>query len=277
MSKCQNDMRIKSQHGVSMIELLITVVIGLFITAALISLFMGSRQSFKMTEGISQVQESGRLATLLLIPIARQAGYVPEPVNTHTDLSNIFKASLHKLPVLGMESFSSTHYPQLSASKVLSSADVLAVSYMGQSNAGAVETPLKTCLGDDVNENQIAVIVFYIQPASANATASLNCYTNISNMEDALTTGVVRNEVIISGIVDMQILYGIDTDADRTANRFLAATAVGNWQQVTSAQITFSVNSLDKITTAASTTEIINGRVTKKFSVQVNFRNHLAA
>ncbi|WP_018410590.1 prepilin-type N-terminal cleavage/methylation domain-containing protein [Methyloversatilis thermotolerans] len=62
------------QGGSSLIELMIALAIGLFITAAAISLMLGNRQTYDTTEGLSRIQESARIAFELLARDLREAG-----------------------------------------------------------------------------------------------------------------------------------------------------------------------------------------------------------
>ncbi len=62
-----------SQAGLSLIELMIAIALGIFITAAMISLFVNSKQSFRINENMSRLQENGRFAVSYLsrdIPMA---------------------------------------------------------------------------------------------------------------------------------------------------------------------------------------------------------------
>jgi len=66
---------IKKQRGLSLIELMIAITLGLFITAGLIQLFISSKQSYRIQENLSRVQENGRFAMELLATDIRMAGY----------------------------------------------------------------------------------------------------------------------------------------------------------------------------------------------------------
>ena len=55
----------------------------------------------------------------------------------------------------------------------------------------------------------------------------------------------VGSEELVEGVEDMQILYGLDTDADGTANRYVRADAVGNWSDVVSARVDLLLRSVE--------------------------------
>lgn len=63
------------QRGMNLVELMIALTIGLIMLVALGQLFVTSRASYTMEEGLSRVQESGRFAMEFLVQDIRMAGY----------------------------------------------------------------------------------------------------------------------------------------------------------------------------------------------------------
>lgn len=57
--------------GFSLIELMIALVLGLLIMAAVVQLFIGSRQTYSTNEALARVQENGRFAMELIKPEIR--------------------------------------------------------------------------------------------------------------------------------------------------------------------------------------------------------------
>lgn len=68
-----------SRHvrGVSLIELMIALVLGLLVVSAAIGIFISNRQVFRATDSLSYVQENGRAAFEILARELRQAGGTP--------------------------------------------------------------------------------------------------------------------------------------------------------------------------------------------------------
>lgn len=62
------------QSGLSLIELMVALVIGLILTAGIIQLFVGSKQTYRFQEALSRLQENGRFATETLNYDVRMAG-----------------------------------------------------------------------------------------------------------------------------------------------------------------------------------------------------------
>ena len=71
MSKFHN-----SQQGLSLVELMIAMVLGLILTAGIIQLFIGSKQTYRFQDSLSRVQENARFAIDALAYDVRMAGYV---------------------------------------------------------------------------------------------------------------------------------------------------------------------------------------------------------
>jgi type IV pilus assembly protein PilW len=56
----------KQQTGFSLVELMVGLVIGLLVSAIIITVFTQSKKSYSQDEEISQLQENGRYALQLL-------------------------------------------------------------------------------------------------------------------------------------------------------------------------------------------------------------------
>ncbi len=65
-------------------------------------------------------------------------------------------------------------------------------------------------------------------------------------------------EELLEGVESMQVLYGEDTDNDRTANRYITANNVTNWANVVSARLSLLMRSVEE---ASSVTDSNNYRL----------------
>lgn len=66
----------KNQQGLSLVELLIAMALGLVLMGGVIHVFLSSRMVFSTQQAISRVQESGRLAMEFIAEDTRMAGYM---------------------------------------------------------------------------------------------------------------------------------------------------------------------------------------------------------
>lgn len=65
----------RHQAGLSLIELMVAMTIGLIALAAISQIFMSSRKSYAVNEAVARVQEDARFAVEVLARDIRQAGY----------------------------------------------------------------------------------------------------------------------------------------------------------------------------------------------------------
>ena len=75
MTPLQHDVRYL-QRGLSLVELMVAVVLGLVLTAGIIQLFVGSKQAYRFHDAHSRVQENARFAIDALNFDIRMAGSV---------------------------------------------------------------------------------------------------------------------------------------------------------------------------------------------------------
>lgn len=80
-----------SQHGYTLVELLVAMALSLFLMGGVIQVVVGSRQTFLLQEEIAQIQENARFATNFISEDIQAAGYfgacsgqVPNIANTIT-------------------------------------------------------------------------------------------------------------------------------------------------------------------------------------------------
>ncbi len=62
------------QNGMTLIEIMVAMTIGLFLLAGVMQIFLGSQQSYRLQENLSRMQENGRFAMDFLTRDIRMAG-----------------------------------------------------------------------------------------------------------------------------------------------------------------------------------------------------------
>jgi type IV pilus assembly protein PilW len=72
-SSLQHEFR---QTGLSLIELMIAMLVGLILIAGVLSIFISSRQSYGINDAVGQIQENGRFALDFIRTATRKAGYM---------------------------------------------------------------------------------------------------------------------------------------------------------------------------------------------------------
>ncbi len=70
-----NNHRFRSQKGLTLIEIMISLLIGVFLIVGVIQLFINSKQTYRVQEALARLQESGRFALDFLDRDIRMAGF----------------------------------------------------------------------------------------------------------------------------------------------------------------------------------------------------------
>jgi type IV pilus assembly protein PilW len=208
------------QHGMTLIEIMIALIIGAFLIGGVLKIFLNTQQTYRVQENLSRIQENGRFALEFLSRDLRMADYRA----CHTD-----------------------------------SSDNTAIT--GTNNATA--TPPDT--GTDT------ITIKWKKNACGASTATSTRLFRINNatlQRDANDGSGFQS--LIENIEDMQILYGVDTDADKTPNYYVDADNVADWSQVISVQIALSARSNDaNLVTSGDT------RLHRTFNTTVVLRNRM--
>lgn len=63
------------QQGLTIVEIMIAMVLSLILTAGVIEVFLGSKNTYRVNEAVSRLQEEGRMALELLSRDVRMAGF----------------------------------------------------------------------------------------------------------------------------------------------------------------------------------------------------------
>ena len=66
---------LQRQKGFSLVELMVALVIGLFLMVGVIQLFIGSKQTYRIHDALSRLQENGRFALNTMTQDIRMAGF----------------------------------------------------------------------------------------------------------------------------------------------------------------------------------------------------------
>ncbi|HZF32012.1 MAG TPA: PilW family protein [Gammaproteobacteria bacterium] len=80
----------RSQRGLTLVELMVALLIGLLLTGGAIQVFLANRAAFAFNESMQRVQENGRFALDTLMFNSRMAGYIGclSGVNVFNNVTN---------------------------------------------------------------------------------------------------------------------------------------------------------------------------------------------
>lgn len=80
---------IKKQQGLSLVELMIAIVLGLILVAGVIELFVNNRQVYRVQDAQSRLQENGRYAMKVLTQSIERAGYLGCATRSALNINNM--------------------------------------------------------------------------------------------------------------------------------------------------------------------------------------------
>lgn len=234
--------KVSLQGGMSLIELMIAMTIGLIILTAVAGSYVSGLRTQRMHVDVSHLQESGRFAFDLLARAVRRAGY--RNTYLHRDIgaaagmpsefcstgpfgSQIF--ALNGPASIDPGAVAASMQGALATTPMVNQSDVLRVRFFGEDNAigTAADGSIQDCLGNSVRRggNNSAPIedTFYVATDST---------TDPSNPRPALfcrnsTTGGAGTP-LIPGVESLQLLYGEDIDGDGRIDRYLPYNLIAN-------------------------------------------------
>jgi type IV pilus assembly protein PilW len=81
------------ERGLTLVELLVALVMGLVLLAGVVTVFVANKQTYRLQDAIARLQESGRFAVLFMERDIRMAGYSYCDVSKITILANTVRAA----------------------------------------------------------------------------------------------------------------------------------------------------------------------------------------
>ncbi len=214
---CQNSWQV----GFSLVEILVAMVLSAVLVGGVIQMYLSSKESYRLQNEMARMQENQRLALAFLQRDIRKAGYFVDDDPTNPNANHIakFDVSLD------------------SNGKIMTSNggdnptdnDFIAIRYEATED----------CLGQDLTSVASAV-------ATDGNIYAINRYfvqTNTAGIPQlmCLGNGNVSPQPLVSGVENMQVLYGENTDGltpgiAPTANRYVQPQEA-NLSQVVSVRI----------------------------------------
>lgn len=277
----------RQQQGLSLVELMVALVLGMLLMTGVIQVFLSSKQTYAANEANARIQENGRFALDFISRSARLGGYV-EPV----DISDT-KAK-NPLPVVALLCVGDNTAGISSANKLKicttngtdSTSDL--VSFIFQ--PPVIDGKRSDCLGnsDDVGDDDIIINIFsIINPDANNLTSALGCHGYNLTKNDWIDDQTPQR--LVEGIDRMQVLYGVtNTSGGNSVNQYISADRVTDWKNVLSLRISVLANSVapTEATAAArqfvlldaapvTATDLGNDRRSRQiFTTTIQFKNN---
>lgn len=217
----------KTQQGLSLIELMVAVVLGLLLINGALEMLLTSRGTYRNTDDLSRIQENGRFALDMLSTNIRMAGY-KNPVNINFDIEDtqIFQSFF---------SDACDTFDPCTADGGGSNSDRIAVYLDPPPDAGS-DTD---CVGNPVGDEDNIANVYFLE--TVNGISTLFC-RGFNNSTGSWTAG--GRQPLLDGIDNMQILYGLE-DATGQVDRYVSADELSgaDWGNIGAVRLALLVSS----------------------------------
>jgi len=252
--------RIDRQRGLTLVEIMVALVISLFLLAGLLQMFIGTRQSSRVQENLSRVQENGRFVIDFLSRNIRLAGY--------RSRSTIEEGKSFE-DKFGVRAIQGTNDDGTNGS------DTLTVVFEGE---GTGQGDIRDCKNAQIISSAAVPVTssnyFAVIPNSASGIYELLC---------AFGPTDPQKQAILEDIENIQILYGENTNGDAfgVAEYYVPANNVANWDRVVSVRISVLVRTKENNLVAAPQAYSFNGatvtptdrRLRRVFTTTITLRN----
>ena len=193
----------KTQRGVSLVELMVSIAIGMLLLLGLGTIFFSVNQTSQLRHGLSDLQNNERMAMIFLRTSIHNAGYYPNPISS---------TAATQFPTDG-SSFAAGQTLFGTGSGV-GGADTLSVRFAAASGVTSSQGCSATLNPGDLYRDDFSVSV----PGG-----------NLICTETDKTTGTAPVSVtLITGLSGMNVQYGVDPACTGSVTEYLTANLIAS-------------------------------------------------
>lgn len=246
----------RRQLGFSLIETMVAMMIGLFLLSGAVTVFMIGRNTSRTGDAVSRMQENLRYALDTIEPEIRMANYwgmtnrsdlitgQATPVQTRTAIDNgvgnncgvNFTANITRF----IDGSDGAYTLGCAATNYVAGTDVLITRRASANQQAALAGKLQvqtTRLGGQIFVNGVVPAGYAAFPLSETHDLYVNAYyigevlpSPSGNRQWALhrqtlspsgATGAMADQIIVTGITDLQVQFGVDTDNNNSADVYV--------------------------------------------------------
>lgn len=185
--------------GFTLVELMVSLALGLLITLAAVQLLITNQANFNVQRGMGNVQENGRFALDYINLTARSAEYSKEKTSTETGIIT----DISELPNVTNAYISRGDYTALG----VGNSDQLVIRQWISTSM----PNFRDCEGNLVPVGNFSVSRYFLRAdVPAGSTSALACDGGYYNVGDANVTNFKDSGVVLLSTVDsFQVLYGV--------------------------------------------------------------------
>ena len=240
--------RVRGQAGLTLVELLVSLVLASLITLAATALYSVTISSYKTVDAAQELQDSGRFALEVIGQAARIAGYQNYTQRDGSGNENSRRFAATSFPTVRgfnnstLKSTTVNDGDGATDNGGLNLSDTLSFRFHGASLATDASKPddsMIDCQGVaqnyPLNANDVALSLFSVANDSSGEP-SLQCTSRGSPKEATLTRNM---QPILKGVETFQVMYGLDTTGDSIATRWVSGqnVAATDWDKVVAVRV----------------------------------------
>jgi type IV pilus assembly protein PilW len=216
----------RGQRGFTLVELMVTVAIALFLLGGLLTILQNVRATYNNQQLLAQLQDQQRFAMTVLTDVIQAGGYFPDPIGM-TPGSALPAAGAYQVG----QAFTGTQGAGVP--------DSIGVRYVTRNGDGVILCDGSSNTGPGVT--QLYTNVFTVVPPAAGVPGQLLCTLN-GNPALALVSGV-QGLTIYYGVKRNPAITDYNVDTYLTANQMLVAGPNGNdWLNISAVRVVLQFN-----------------------------------
>lgn len=244
-----------STRGFSLVELMISLSLGLFLSLSVIQTYLTTLKSDRVIFASTEIQENARFALQVLEKGLQQAGYFSDITN---DRERYFKSNNSQWQSTvftnnnALQGFDDSESPIENQPASVEGTDQVFLRFMSDQLVSGEGAPWYDCNGVTIPENTAIQLGFYISTDSR----SLMCMSELPGNADGTPAD---HQPLISNVTGFQLLYGVDSSNDGAINQYVDAQdviAAGGWDNVKTIKVSLEL--------AASATTAIEPKLFEK-------------
>lgn len=237
------------QHGMTLIEIMVALVISLFLLAGLLQMFIATRQSARIQENLSRVQENGRFGIEYINRVIRQAGYRSRSTIERGD-GFMERFNIDRISGTDNDGYNSS--------------DKITVRFEGENTS---QGEVRNCLNQLINS-----------PATSIDTLSIDGNKNFQCQVVTPAGATPQAQPILENVEDIQVLYGERKGGNLA---YVTAAKIQNLNNVFSVRISLLLQTAENNLASVPQPYTINGvtttptdrRLRRVFTTTVALRN----
>lgn len=276
------------QRGYTLIELMISLLLGLMLISGFGSLFTQTQKNYTVQRSLSHIMEDGRYILEVLGRELRRTGSLRSRKTASGDPSIVFTSDANTLDSTmsfaagdyirgeyNAAGFGSTgdkpyNINRLAMRYQLNNNTELASSDPYSTNSTCERSILLTAGEDPATQTHVVTIYFYVALDDSNDPV-LYCKAKRENFSDSTKNKTSNAEPLVSNVQKLVVSYGIDTDKDEAANYYVGETDINSftsaqWQQVVAVKLFVVLRSEDDNLATTAVSYTIDGATGSPFT-----------